>query len=400
MSSSPLAQRFSPELRAAIFHSTVFLSQAVSSVYLGIWLAGKGISAGEIGIINAVPVLLLLAINLFIGRIADRASDWKQVIVMMALAAGVLPVALFFVHDFWGILIVWTLCLLPSGSIAPVLDAATLRMTQRNGTDFGFVRAWGTVGYMVGTAATGVVVAWLGPSAFVPFFFVVTLVRALLALQLPLFRAPAHQATIATSQAGSLRDVMKLWFILPILAFALVNCTHAIMSAFVGLVWNEQGISPGLVGALVTVMAAAEASMMFFWRRVGKRFSARWLILAAALVTIVRWSVMALTPPVWVLFLLQTMHSITYALGYLGTMQFVATWTSEKIAAEAQGFSFVLQQAISVMALFGFGWLVAVFGAKAFFVCALCGAVAAVCVIISLRLKPTRERMQMATLGG
>jgi PPP family 3-phenylpropionic acid transporter len=323
------------------------------------------------------------------------------VVVIMALVAGVLPVALFFVNDFWGILIVWTLATLPSGSIPPVLDAATLRMTQRNGTDFGFVRAWGTVGYMVATATTGVVVAFLGPNAFVPFFFAVTLVRALLAFQLPLFRAPAHQVTIAAvTQAGSLRDVMKPWFILPIVGYSLVNCTHAILSAFVGLVWNEQGISPGVIGLLVTVMAASEATMMFFWRRVGKRFSARWLILAAALVTIFRWSVMALTPPVWVLFPLQMLHSITYALGYLGTMQFVASWTSEKIAAEAQGFSFVLQQGISVLALFGFGWLVAVFGAKAFFVCALCGLVAAVCVIVSLRLKPTRERMQMATLGG
>jgi PPP family 3-phenylpropionic acid transporter len=401
MSSLTLVQRLSPELRASIFHFTVFLATAASSVYLGIWLSGKGISSGEIGIINAVPVLLLLALNLFVGRIADRASDWKQMIVIMALLAGVASIGLFFVNDFWGILIVWTLALLPSGSIAPVLDAATMRMSHRNGSDFGFIRAWGTVGYMLATALTGLVVAYLGPNAFVPLFVAVTLVRAGLSFQLPLFRAPAHEVTVAAAtQAGSLRDVMKLWFILPILAFALVNCTHAILSAFVGLVWNEQGVSPGVIGLLVTVMAAAEATTMFFWRRVGKRVSARWMILASALVTILRWSLMALTPPVWVLFLLQTLHSITYALGYLGTMQFVASWTSEKIAAEAQGFSFVMQQGMSVLGLFGFGWLVAVFGAKAFFACAALGALGAVCVIISLRLKPTRERTQLARLGA
>ena len=50
-------------------------------------------------------------------------------------------------------------------------------------------------------------------------------------------------------------------------------------------------------------------------------------------------------------------------MAYFGGMQFIANWTSEDIAAEAQGFAFVLQQGISIVALVGFGWLVALYGA-------------------------------------
>ncbi|MHB0987015.1 MAG: MFS transporter, partial [Sulfuricella sp.] len=101
--------RFSPELRATAFYFTFYMSAAAGTVYAGIWLQQKGMSSEQIGIINALPVLVMLVLNLVVGRVADKASDWRQVIVIGALAAGVIPIGLFFVHDFWGILLFWTL---------------------------------------------------------------------------------------------------------------------------------------------------------------------------------------------------------------------------------------------------------------------------------------------------
>ena len=54
MSSPERAEAFSPELRASIFHFTVFGSTGAASAYFAIWLSGKGITPDQIGIINAV----------------------------------------------------------------------------------------------------------------------------------------------------------------------------------------------------------------------------------------------------------------------------------------------------------------------------------------------------------
>lgn len=196
-------QRFSPELRASIFHFTVFGGTGASSVYLGIWLTQKGLTPDQIGLINAVPVVILMLLNQMIGRIADRASDWRSVIAILSLIAGMVPIGLFFVNQFWGILAVWALCASSASSIPPVIDAATVRLTQRNGTDFGGIRAWGTVGYMGATIATGALVAWLGPQAFLPIFLTLSLTRTLAALQLPRFRAPPHALTLAAVKTGT-----------------------------------------------------------------------------------------------------------------------------------------------------------------------------------------------------
>jgi PPP family 3-phenylpropionic acid transporter len=148
MTSTDPAPHVSPELRTTAFYFVQFMSGGAATVFAGIWFSGKGLSPEQIGVINAVPVLFMLVLNFAVGRIADRADDWRQVIVIGALASGVFPFGLFFVNDFWGILLFWSLAAMAQMAIVPVADAAALRITRRRGTDFGAIRAWGTIGYL------------------------------------------------------------------------------------------------------------------------------------------------------------------------------------------------------------------------------------------------------------
>ncbi len=389
MTSSSLLARVSPEARAAIYHFTVFGSAGVASVYFGIWLANRGIRPEEVGIINAAPVLLMLFVNVFIGRLADRARDWRSAIIVLSLFSGFVAFGLLFVSGFWGILLVWTLTMMPAAATVPIVDAATLRMTQRRGTDFGIVRAWGTVGFMVTTFAAGPLIAAFGDGAFAPLFVGVAVTRALLSLQLPAFRGDrSSEPAVARAgpAVGKLREVLKPWFIATLLGLGIVYSTHAAIGAFAALLWVEQGISEALIGPLIAFMAAAEAVMMFLWSRFKFKASARHLILIAALVAVLRYAAMAFSPPVWVLFGLQMLHAITFAVGYFGGIYFIANWTREEIAAEAQGFSYVLQQAMSVVVLVGMGWCVQAFGAGAWLALSGYAMLGAICVLISLRL--------------
>lgn len=392
MPSPVTAPRLSPELRAAIYHFSVFGTNGAISVYFGIWLVNRGIGPDEIGVINAAPVLLMLALNVFVGRIADRASDWRGVIIALSLIAGAVPIGLFFVSGFWGILLIWTLCIMPAFALVPIIDAATLRMTERRGTDFSTVRAWGTVGFMVASIAAGPILGWLGDAAFVPLFVALALGRALLAFQLPRFRT--ERAPSATVRGGATRlgQVVKPWFVLTLLGLGILYSTHGALGAFGALQWSRQGIPEGLIGPLIGTMAAAEAAMMFVWKRLNLKVSARNLIIFACLVAAARWTAMAFLPPVWVLFALQMLHSITFAVGYLGGIYFIANWTSEEIAAEAQGFSYVLQQGMSVVALIGFGWFYGAVGQWAWAVLGLYSVVGALLVLLSLRLRPPSPR--------
>lgn len=388
--------RLSPETRTSAFYSTFFTASGAAVMFLPIWLSEKGITPEQIGIINATPIFVILLFNLVIGRIADRAKDWRQVIVIGALIGGVVPIGLFFVNEFWGILLFWTLAALPGGAVGPVLDAATMRLARRNGTDYGVMRAWGTVGYMLFNGLTGYLVVWFGAWIFVPLFVGLTMLRALMALQLPAFRVPVEKKTISAVSpvrtAGRLRDVARPWFILPLFGFCMVFATHIVLNAFGALIWKEQGIPENIIGPLIALGSASEAAIMFLWKRFGGKIPARVVMIVAASAATVRWCIMGLEPGVGVLIALQLSHGITFAIGYLGCVHFIANWTDESIAAETQSLFVVCQQLLTVVSMVGFGWIVQGFGAHAFFAAAAMSVLGGLCIWVSLQMQPAKAK--------
>jgi PPP family 3-phenylpropionic acid transporter len=384
------ASRITPEHRTTAFYLTLFMAPGAAVMFLPIWLSEKGITTEQIGLINALPVLAILTLNMIIGRIADRAKDWRQVIVIGALIAGIAPIGLFFVNEFWGILLLWTLITLPQGAIIPVLDAATMRLTKRNGTDYGSIRAWGTLGYMLFNALTGFLIAWFGSVIFVPLFVGLALLRALVALQLPNFRAPGQKPTLATAAKQDNARIGILlrqpWFVLPLLGFSLVYGSHFVLNGFSALLWKQQGISETIIGPLFALASLSETLIMFAWKRFGKKISARHIILLSASVTVIRFFIMGFSPPVVGLVLLQSLHGLTYAIGFLGCVNFISNWTSEDIAAEVQSLFMVAQQVAAMVALLCYGWLVGQVGNYVYFFAALGAGVGAIFVVLSLKL--------------
>jgi MFS transporter, PPP family, 3-phenylpropionic acid transporter len=324
-----------------------------------------------------------------VGRLADRAQDWRQTIVIGATLAAIIPFGLFFSSGFLPILLVWTLAAVAPSVVGPVMDAATMRLTLRRGSDFGRLRAWGTVGYMVTILATGYLVTLFGAVAFVPLFVGLAVLRGLAALGLPKFRRPLD---LGREDRGATRlmQVMKPWFLAPLVGWAMVFGTLLILNAFQGLLWARQGLQPDLIAILIGLGAFSEAVAFFAFRRFASHYPARVLMLVSALVAMLRWCIMAYAPGVPVLVGLQLLHGICFSMGFLGCLRFIANWTSEDIAAEAQGFFNMLQQAMAVVAIMGFGWLTTRFGPLAYLGSAGFAAVGAGLIWASLRMQQPR----------
>jgi PPP family 3-phenylpropionic acid transporter len=79
-------------------------------------------------------------------------------------------------------------------------------------------------------------------------------------------------------------------------------------------------------------------------------------------------------------------------MGYMGCVHFIANWTSEEIAAEAQSFFQVLQQVFGVIAVTAFGVLTQMFGFHAYFGSAAFAAIGALLILISMRLMPPKTQ--------
>lgn len=77
-----------PQFAVTRFYFTLFMPGAATVAYLPIWLDHIGITEAQIGVLNAAPMAITLLLTVFVGRIADKATDWKQTILIgQALAA-------------------------------------------------------------------------------------------------------------------------------------------------------------------------------------------------------------------------------------------------------------------------------------------------------------------------
>lgn len=398
------ARLASPAARTGIYYASLFMTGAVSNPFLPIWLTERGVAPQEIGFINAAPIFAMIAINLVVGRIADRASDWRTVIVAGSIFAAIPPFFLLLTDGYLPILIIWTLLIVPFQAVAPVVDAAAYRMARRNGYDFGAIRVWGTIGFVIMTLAAGLVLDLQGAVAFVPLLIAVSLARAALSLQLPLFRGqddhhrPTYpiDAPISPLVAVRMGELWKPWFILTLIGASLLHGSHMMQMGFGALIWAEAGLPGWVIGILWAVAPTAEILAMFYFERITRRFAARHLILLGCVCGVIRWWGFGLEPDVWVLIALQTLHLATVGLTFLGITNFIANWTSEDIAAEAQSFFVMIRQVVTVIALVGFGYLAGAFGAGAYFVAALFSGLGAVMVFASLALmSPKVEKAEL-----
>ena len=356
------------------------MSVGMVNAYAGIWFDSIGLTTFQIGLLGSIPMLGLLLVTTSIGRLSDRADDWKQAIVIGSAVSSLAALGLFLSTAFWWVLAVWTLTSLAQRAMVPVSDAAALRLARREGLDFGRLRALSTIGYLLVILGAGLLLDGGGLGWFLPLFAGFGLLRMGAALRLPRMRA-ADALPSRARLTGHLRPA----FLLPLLAWALVDATHIILNSFQGLLWVRYGIPTGLVGPLIALGALAETLLFWRFRDIAARVSPLWLIGAAGAAAVVRYGAMALEPGVAVLVLLQLMHALTYAMGFLATANFIADRVPEENAAEAQSLLVMLELVIATAAVAGFGWLAGHWGSGAYLGSAALGAAGLICVLAAAR---------------
>jgi PPP family 3-phenylpropionic acid transporter len=373
----------SPELRSGIFYFIGFMSMGATTAYAGIWFADQGLTTDQIGYINTFPVFILLLVNLFVGKIADRASDWRQAIIAGSVAAGIVATGLFAAHGFWPILVVWSLMLLAQGIIFPVADAATSRLTARRGTSYGAIRAWGTVGFLLAIFAVGYLVTQFGGGIFIPLMVGLGFARAGMSFGLPRFRS-ATKSLQVDGLATRFSHMFQPWLFLPLMAWALVQSTNLAINAFQANLWKEQGLSVGLISNLIALGAIAEAAILFGASWLKKAFTPEQLILIAGVAAAFRAFCFGFSPGMPWLIPLQLLHAVTYGVGFVGCMAFITRWTHEDIAAEAQSFLVVVQQLAAIATINAFGFIAKTYGAGAYFASSVVGLTGAACIVVAL----------------
>ena len=122
--------------------------------YFTLYLQSLGHAAPAIGALMSLMVAMRLLAPYLWGWLADRVGR-KAVIVRVATVFSALSFALFFfVQDFWPLFVVMALTSFFWSASLPLVEALTLGHLAVPG-DYGRIRLWGSVGFIVAVLGTG-----------------------------------------------------------------------------------------------------------------------------------------------------------------------------------------------------------------------------------------------------
>lgn len=318
---------------------------------LGTRLDEAGLGGARLGwLMAALPVARLVATPLW-GWAADR---WQVAggLLRLGCALSLAGVAMVL----WAHTSVWAaaglfLFAVGRAPLGPLVDALCLDALGAHG-DYGRVRLWGSVGFLLVVLASGGLADAVGLD---PLWLALALSMALLGLS---FAFPLRGEGGPAPVLPALRALAREPFLLPFLAAGMLQALAlSVYDTFFSAHVSAIGLPHVVTGAAVALGVGAEVLLMGAARPLLARWGAFRLLLAAAALGPVRWALTAVvTDPVG-LVAVQALHGITFGAFWIASVQVMAERAPPRVGASAQS--------LFSTASYGVGALVGALGAGA-----------------------------------
>lgn len=326
--------------RLAAYYFAFFAHAGAYVSYFALYLAGRGMTAGEIAFAVAMPQAARIAAPGLWGWLADAwgaryGGARRAIIVFSAFAMLAGFVALPFVDDPRGVALVLLAMSLLSAGASPLVEAITFSAIEGRPGQYGPIRLWGSIGFILAVLGTGAWLDWAGASALTGILVGLAAVTCVVSLALP-----GAAATRAQQAGERLGVVVRRPEVLAFFgACFCMTAAHGTLYVFYSIYLEEAGYSKTIIGALWTVGVVAEVFLFLRLPQLMRRFSLRALLLASLCCAVLRfpvigWAVDSLA----LLAAAQLLHAATFGVFHAGSVAAVHRLFPGALAARGQAF--------------------------------------------------------------
>jgi len=336
----------------ALAYFTYFFSYGIFLPFWSVWLKGVGLTPEIIGMLLGAGLVARFLGSLLI---APRVSDPSRLITALRLLA--LASLLFALAFYAGSHIAWLTVVIVGfnlffSPLVPLTDALAGTWQKQFTMDYGRVRVWGSIAFVIGSALTGKLVSLYDYRAILA---MLTLGAASMLLGMLLRPSILPQGETRQQEGAGWAAwrslIMQNWRFLA--CVSLLQGAHAAYYGFSAIYWQSAGYSASTVGYLWSLGVVAEVVIFTLSNRLFRRFSARDLLLLSAASGLVRWSLMGWTTDLPWLIVAQILHCGTFTVCHLAGMRYIsARKGSEVIRLQAVYSAVAMGGSIALMTMF------------------------------------------------
>ena len=283
--------------------------------YAPLWFQSLGYSTLAIGALASTQSATRLFSPYVWGWLADHTGRRTQ-LLRVAVAGALLFASGYFVSSAYGWIAGVTAALFVcTAGVVPISEAALAHLVSRGESldvgRYGRVRMWGSIGFIVTVVGSGVLLQTLGVRSFPVLVMLLLGLLLIAALRLPKVVEAAHADEAAPGALAVLRQPIVAWFFAGVFFTVLA---HTSLYVFFSLYLVSLGYSKTAVGLIWAVGVVAEVAWFWFQGRWFARLSAHAWLSVAALVTVLRFALVASFGALpWLLVLTQLSHALSFA---------------------------------------------------------------------------------------
>ena len=351
-------------IRISLVYGAIFAVIGIIMPFWPIWLESKGISPIEIGLILAVGTWSRAILNPLLAQNADRHGRPDIMIILLGWGALVAHL-LFFVSDSFLSLFLISVCSsILLFAMMPMADAITMLKVREGIIDYGRVRLWGSLTFIVAALGGGYFLEGK-PENYILWLIVVLLLLTVVICHLVPRTDTAGTKKFLTPLLNILRNSRLITFII---SASLIQASHAVYYGFSTLHWRANGIDELTIGALWAEGVIAEIILFAIAGKYINRIGPMVFLMIGGTAAIIRWIILGCTTDITHLILIQWFHAFTFGATHLAALYYIAKSVPVEFTATAQSLysSFAVGSTMA-FAMLGSGWLYEKFDGIAFF---------------------------------
>lgn len=366
------------------FYAAYFAAMGLVLPFFPVYLADRGLDVAMIGIMTGLLAAAKVIAPPAVGWLLDRRSEqqMRYFIMMASLLAALAAAAMSWSQETWTLALLVLLFGCLWAAILPLTDGLSVAVSEAALADYGRLRVWGSVGFIVASVGGGVALVGEHMHALPLVLGLLMLGTALAASGFP------HLKGAGAADSGH-APFPAVFYVLLGVSF-LMQVSHGAYYGFFSLYLADAGYEGWQIGLYWVLGVVAEIVLMWRWSRPLQRAAPARLFSVCLLLAAIRWLGTGLTTDAWLLLALQCLHAASFAAFHVAAIAWVRRLTPARRQATAQGWysasGFGLGSTIGIM---GCGLVVESFGFPAAF--ALCAGIALLGIPLA-RLLPAKGR--------
>jgi PPP family 3-phenylpropionic acid transporter len=351
----------------AILASQYFLYFGVMGIFLpyfNLYCYELGFTGFQIGVLSASRSVVMVLSPLLLGALADRFQARKPIYLSCHFLSAAVWCFYLFTSDFWMMLII-TICYTVFYSpIISFLEAFTIDILGSRRKNYGSIRVWGTVAFIVMVFSLGKILDIYPIRIILPLILTGSAIHALFAIKIPDIKPINNKPFLR--EAGAL--LKKRQVILFLSSAFLMLVSHGAYYGFFSIHLENIGYGRTFIGAAWAVASIAEILVMINSDRIFKRFSIKNVIIFSFITAVARWLTLSAVKSPALILLSQTFHAVTYGAFHVSSILYIDSMTSDETKTLGQSLNNAVTYGLGLMVgFFASGWLYGKAGSTALF---------------------------------